>query len=399
VPPFTASSELSDIDLGQVTLEFRQRLATLHLQAPAAVPGAAAEGDFMEVLGRGTVDSGNILASLLALLRAAKPSHAWQITGVLVHRDVAPRWGVTIQVLRLPRQANPPQTLWGNSWQEAVRRAADHATASILSRTHLCRAPWAAWRHFVMRGELFEAYEQAAGLEEARRYDEALDAYYDALREDPMNMVIRLHIGQLQEKLALYLDALATYQGMLTTDERDARPHRLGSWHYRFLARAERRHALLIAMYRRAVLLGGDALVKQWRTTAASESEQAWTMRDRRRKELRDRLHRQLGAQVGAVAKRHAADPAKSTLSALDSGSSRVLSISDLRRRGTKAVDELLNEPRPGVSDKDPTECTLKHELRELFALAALQDLGHLAWVSRSSRVALSGPDPFRWTR
>ena len=54
-------------------------------------------------------------------------------------------------------------------------------------------------------------------LERARRYDEALAAYWRAVELDPLNMVLRLCVGQLQERIGLYLDALATYWGMDVT--------------------------------------------------------------------------------------------------------------------------------------------------------------------------------------
>jgi len=251
--------------------------------------------------------------------------------------------------------------VWASSWDEACRQAADRATATILTRTRLCRAPWAAWRRFVMPGELLEAYEQAVRFEEGRRYDEALDAYFRALNLDPSNMVIRLHIGQLQEKLALPLDAIATYEAMLESDPCRIRCRARDLWRMRRAARSERRHALLIARYRRVVLLGGNALAEQWRATADTPR---WTARDARRRELRERLALQLRPELERV--------------------------DDQRRVRSLALDDLLGEPSPGVSGDDAEERRLRLELRELLALAALDDLDGLLRSTIRSAVDLS---------
>jgi hypothetical protein len=149
-------------DAAQLTMAFRQRLAMLSLSAPTPVPGAATDGDFLDVLGREKLDPANVPGSIVSLLRAAKPAHAWQVSGLLVTRDRAPRCGVTLQVAQLPHRGNPPQTVWADRFEEAVGRAADYATAAILPRTRLCREPWAAWKRFVLPGELLSAHEQGA---------------------------------------------------------------------------------------------------------------------------------------------------------------------------------------------------------------------------------------------
>jgi tetratricopeptide (TPR) repeat protein len=144
------------------------------------------------------------------------------VKGGLVTGEAAPGCGVTVHVVRLPGKAGTGQTFWDSSWDAAIRRAADHATASILPRTRLCRSPWSGWRGFHLPWTLFHCYERAAELERERRYDEALDLYYKALEQEPMNLGLRLQIGFLQEKLALFADALATYESILEV----ARPGR-----------------------------------------------------------------------------------------------------------------------------------------------------------------------------
>ena len=360
VKTFTAGSTVEDVDLEQLTLRFRRRLAELHLNAPAPVPGGLSDGDFLDVLGRSGVDSRNWLASALAMLRASKPRHAWQVSGVLVQHDEHPRYALTVQVLRLPDAGNPPETVSGNRLEEIVRRAADHATAAILPRTRLCSRQWSAWRRYRMPGVLLGNYEDAIELEASRRYDEALDAYYDAAKHDPMNMGLRLRIGQLQEKLGLYLDALATYEGMREVGNERAVFRRTRE---RRKARRERRRALVVANYRRIVLLGGSELAEQWRKTTASGVDAS--ERDRRRETVRSRLRGRLRIELEAAAHEVGGRRGRARVSKVD-------------------AESALQEPRVLPRPEDRTtvvaaaEDRKLFELRELFALTALRDLRKL---------------------
>ncbi|HEX5925648.1 MAG TPA: hypothetical protein VFY45_17575 [Baekduia sp.] len=262
VTTFTAGTPITDANADQLTLVFRQRLMALHLQSPTPVPGAADDGDFLDVLGRNGLDARNPLATLIGLLRAAKPTHAYEVRGVLMERAEVPRYGVAVRVLRLPSDGTPPATVWGETWAIALRKAADEATAMILPQTRLCRAPWGAWRGRVMPPGLLHAFEEGARLERERRYDEALATYWRGVELDPLNMVLRLRVGQLQERLGLYLDAFATYWGMKVTSQPPRPANRLRGRRERL----ERERALLSARYRRNVLLGGRVLAKQWMT-------------------------------------------------------------------------------------------------------------------------------------
>src|SRR3954470_18583250 len=71
VGEFTEGTTLTDANAEQLTARFRGMLARLQLQAPTPVPGAAPEGDFLDVLGRSGVDSRNVLGTLLSVIRAA----------------------------------------------------------------------------------------------------------------------------------------------------------------------------------------------------------------------------------------------------------------------------------------------------------------------------------------
>ena len=294
VSEFTAGSNLADAKREQLTMQFRRWLATLQLQSPTPVPGAPPASDFLDVLDRNGVDARNVLGTLLALIRAAKPTHAYEVRGVLLEREEQPRFGVAIEVIRVPSEGVAATTLWGDSWECALRRAADEATAAILPQTRVCRAPWGVWRGYVMPGRLLHMYEEGARLEHDRRYDEALDRYYEALKDDPMNLVLRLRAGQLQERLGLFLDALATYSGICDSAKPAGvrKPRVL----YRRAGRRERRRAELSATYRRVVLLGGRVLAEQWRTGAADPANptERDVQRERLRACLRPRLMKEL---------------------------------------------------------------------------------------------------------
>jgi hypothetical protein len=317
---FAASPGVEGADAGRLTATFRDRLAFSHLQTAAPVPAPAQQGNFMDVLTAGGA-GGGLLGSLLTLLRAAVPGHAYEVRGTLVSRTDPQGCGVTVHVVRASGGAEPGKTFWDSCWEDAIRRAADHATAAILPRTRLSRSPWSGWRGFELPSTLFHSYERAAELERERRYDEALDLYYKALEADPMNLGLRLQIGFLQEKLALFLDALATYQGIFevarpgerpdaSSDRppdllltRRARRDRLRQF-YRLPARRDRERVLLVAKYRRAVLLGGQELPKQWATRrsgsrAGRRDAQRHQLRKRLRPALRDLVRRADESRIG----------------------------------------------------------------------------------------------------
>ena len=280
---FMAPEGTAAADVERLTTSFRDRLGMSHLQSSAAVPAAAEQGDFLDVLGRGGGDAGGVLGLFSGLLRAGLPAYGYEVKGALVTRKAAPTQGVTVHVVRLPGKGSGGHTVWDRSWEGAARRAADHATAAILPRTRGCRSPWSAWRRYYMPPSLLRAYEEAAECEEQRRYDEALSHYFDAAGQDPMNYGLRLQIGYLQEKLGLYLDALDTYEGILTVAEP---PDRQGK-PYRGTARNDRDSTELVTRYRRAVLLGGAELPQQWRRSGDPDSP---TKRDKERRRLRERL-------------------------------------------------------------------------------------------------------------
>jgi hypothetical protein len=311
-----------DADVQRLTAAFRDRLARSHLQSPAAVPALAPQGDFLDVLASTPMDPTQPLSIVTGLLRASRPTHAYQVRGSLSKRQGrAKPYGVTIHLERLPGKADPGVTLWDTDWERAVARAADHASASILPRTRRCSSPWTAWRGYHLPAGLLNLYERAVELEEERRYDEALDCYFCALRKDPMNLALRLQIGYLQEKLALFMDALDTYGGILAVarpgresqgrvaavDGDDLQHHHAPELaltkpnrsdpqrrYYRRPERRNREEILLAARYRHAILLGGTELPRQW-CKQSNDSPK----REAERRTLRKRLAPSLAKTFG----------------------------------------------------------------------------------------------------
>jgi TPR repeat len=283
-----------DLNVAQLTVLFRERLMTAHLQSPTTVPGAAPAQDFLEMLGAQRVDSKNVFASLVGILRAALPAHAYEVSADLV-RSADPAqgltsfgYGVTLQVTRLPHEAIPLQTCWAPSWEDAVRRAADDVTTVVLPRTRQSRSgPWCGWRRYTMPQQLVHCYERGQERTTQRRYDEALASYYSALELDPKNVTIRLNIGFVQEKLGLFVDAVATYAGAQRVAALTDRSL------YARRARRERRAVGLIADYRLAILLAGPKVAHQWRNDPPPDRA---TERDRQRALLRERLGPELVA-------------------------------------------------------------------------------------------------------
>jgi hypothetical protein len=274
------------VDVAWLSSVFRARVTQLSLQAPAPVPGAATEGAYLDVLSGVSVEAGNPL-SLLRMGRAMWPTHAYRIEATLRTGagDSAP-CTVLAQVNRLPHVSSTLVWGHGSSWEDAVREAADEATAIVLPRTRLCQGQWLTWRGYVMPRGLLPAYERAVRNEadgdaarrsakpfgtvgsngkheQARRcYEAAQRGYKEVLDEDPFNLTVRLRVGQLHEKVGQHLEALAAYHGIVTVTRPagEKLPRKL----YPARTRWERKRVITIARYRRAVLLGGDQVADDW---------------------------------------------------------------------------------------------------------------------------------------
>jgi tetratricopeptide (TPR) repeat protein len=246
----------------EVTARFRDSLSLLRLDSAVPSPGATPEASFLDVLSSGGVSSSDILRTLLTLLRASWPTHAFAVEGLIQQRDEPKGCGIAVHAVRLPGEPAGLVEVWEADWEKAAQSAADGAVAALLPRTRYCRGPWAAWQGFRAPRELFTAYREAASLVGERRYDEALGCYREALSRDPTNLTIALQLGQLQEKIGLFIGALTTYQRILALDNPGAEPIPRGL--YRRAARREWERSVRLARYRQIVLLGQGTLVREW---------------------------------------------------------------------------------------------------------------------------------------
>ena len=287
VQEIAVAPSVTDIDIAHLTTLFRGRLMQLRLHAPTPVPGASPAEDFLSVLDGSHLDASNMLGSIVSMLRAAIPTHGYEVSVTLTQQAAPPsgkpRLGVTTQLTRLPNEGVPIETAWACSWDDAIVQAADMVTAAVLPRTRLSnRAPWSGWRRYPMPGLVVHSYERAQELTSARRYDEALAHCFQALELDPKSVDLRLCKGFIEEKLGLYMDAVATYAAARRVADKTAR--RL----YNRKARRNRRASGRIARYRLAVLLGGIKFAHQWCKPGGR------TRRDRQRLILRTRLSPEL---------------------------------------------------------------------------------------------------------
>jgi hypothetical protein len=271
VPDFGMPRPIDNTTPAQLTAVFRAQLSFLRLDSAKPSPGATPQASFLDVLDSYSVSPSNILRNLLTLLRASWPTHVYQVTGMIQERAGAMRCGVTVQAVRLLGEPGALVQVWDSSWERAAQRAADGAIATILPRTRLCRGPWASWRRFQPRGELLTAYREAGALVAERRYDEASGRYREALELDPTNLTVILQLGQLQEKIGLFIGALTTYQRILALDNPGKRP--LPSGLQRRGTRREWERSVLIAKYRQIVLLGQGSVVREWCKGFAGDPE------------------------------------------------------------------------------------------------------------------------------
>jgi len=165
-------------------------------------------------------------------------------------------------------------------WDDGARRAALAVAGALypnVSRRY--RGPWSHWKGNVPH-TLIDHHQRAIRHEEANRLEQAMGAYHDALLEDPLNPHIRLRIAKLQERLALHLDAWATYRAIVGEPDRHA-------W------KGVDREVRMIALYRLAILLGNGRVAAQW-MKRSSRSHEA-SQRDHERAELRNDLLLLLG--------------------------------------------------------------------------------------------------------
>lgn len=278
----------------ELTAAFKRILNESRLYTPTPVPGAGSSYDFIQIVEHAGDSAEGWWKAATKLVRLAQPPAAFTVTGTVRPGNTTGRYQLILELVRVPRFAASPLVIEDENWPRVLHRAANAVAALVIPRSAYVRTNihWAAWRGAKIPYELFDAYQRANHFIVNRRYDEALAEYYRAVSLDPSNVYIRLEIAALQEQLDLHLDALATYDDVITVCSR-GHP-KLARWwigpdfaHQPRHAGRGRAVALLIARYRHALVLGhGDSVAGSWwvrRTTAGAPGD----ARAVRRAELR----------------------------------------------------------------------------------------------------------------
>ncbi len=281
----------------ELTAAFKRILNDSRLYTPTSVPGVGGSYDFIQIVEHAGESADGWWKAATKLIRLAQPPAAFTVTGTVRPGNTSGRYQLILELVRCPRFAASPLVIEDESWPRVLHRAANAVAALVIPRSAYVRTNihWAAWRDAKIPYELFDAYQRANHFITYRRYDEALAEYYRALSLDPSNVYIRLEIAALQEQLDLHLDALATYDDVITLCSR-GKPKLARWWIGEDFARQPRHAgrsrdvALLIARYRHALVLGhGDSVAGSWwvrRTTAGVPGD----ARALRRAELRAAL-------------------------------------------------------------------------------------------------------------
>ncbi|MFI9235961.1 hypothetical protein [Streptomyces sp. NPDC053079] len=274
-----------------LTAQLRKHLSETNLYPPTALPAEEPADNFLDLLGDVDLEPNRLGTSLLRFFSRLRPKIAYRVSGVLRDRPVEPRFGVTITVTSYAIRGSRTETIWATTWEEVVQAAGNWVMAALVPVTRASRLPpWRGWRGRDLHPDLFAAYQEGRRLGQERKFDDALDCYYAALRLDPMNLYLRTQIAGIQEKLWLHLDALETYYGAMLLDghtclQREKHLKR------RFFRRRYRwwHNGLFEARYRYAVVLGiGEQTADEWCEKFFETS--AHQRRQSDRKEIREAL-------------------------------------------------------------------------------------------------------------
>jgi len=214
------------VDTHPLDAAFREYLTLPRLYQLTTIPGDPEPEHLVEVLSVPSASGWRGLAA--AAFVYAFPRRAFIVSASLRKQGHEPRYGVAVQVRRLPGPATELETQWSTSFERALQRGAYAAVAHILPQTRACRhAPWSEWRRRLLPVSLFRDYQRAKKMVAERRFDEALYLYHQALLKDANNIDLRYDMGQLYERLGLYPDALHIYLNLVDQlSPFNSRPHR-----------------------------------------------------------------------------------------------------------------------------------------------------------------------------
>lgn len=205
------ASDSRELDTHPLDVAFREYLTLPRLYQVTTIPGDPDPDHLIEIL-RTPANSG-WRETLAATFAYVFPRRTFIVSATLRTRDHPyHRYGVSVQVRKLPGPAVELEAQWSGNFDRALRRAAYAVGAYVLPSTRRCRSvPWSAWRGRTLPVPLFRDYQRAKKMVAERRFDESLDLYFRALLQDATNVGLRYDIGQLYERLGLFADALFTY--------------------------------------------------------------------------------------------------------------------------------------------------------------------------------------------
>ncbi len=226
-----AGAALDGYSAAELTARFKHVLNGSRLDTPTPVPGVGVSYDFIQIVENAGEAAEGWWRVATRLVKLVQPPAAFRIGGT-IRSGADGTCRLVLELVRVPRFAASPIVIEDDKpWMRVLHRAANAVAALVLPRSKYGRNNiyWAAWRNAkIPDGALFDAYQHANHLVEHRRYDEALGEYHRALAHDPSNVYIRLEIAAVQEQLDLHLDALATYDDVVTICSRGQ--GRLGRW-------------------------------------------------------------------------------------------------------------------------------------------------------------------------
>jgi hypothetical protein len=258
---------------------FEDHLVQCRFARVTPVPSADSTTDFLSVVEAASDDLRGPWGAALRFTRLLTPTSAYQVTCTVQPGTDDEPHVLLVEVSRVAGPSVAPVVVRARTSDEAAEKAAHAVASCILPRTRLCRqAPWSLWRDRRLPVDLYRSYQRFRALQADRHFDEAMAALRHAVRLDPGNLSLRLDLGKLQERMQLYLDALLTYDDIITVAAQS--DSALSRWwsHWLPVPRVRSRLAIsnvrvlspkdpviLIARYRHALLLGlSDTLASQW---------------------------------------------------------------------------------------------------------------------------------------
>lgn len=238
-----------------VTALFRDQLRSLRLDGIEALPDHAAGSPLVEIVegvSQGVAPGVDFGRAMSRVWRAVFPAASYEVSAILRPAGRPGRGRIAVQLTSRTRGETlvsvvTPAGRWGGRAREAATAVAGALYPYVAARH---KKPWTHWDTAVP-GDLMDLYQRGLAYEQDDRLEQALLAFHDALRKDPLNPNLRLKMAMLQERLGLHLSAWFTYRAIL--DERD-----------RALWRGPDRRVRLLALYRLAVLFCDPRVATQW---------------------------------------------------------------------------------------------------------------------------------------